>query len=52
MWTADDEHEYWRIRDLVASGKMCCPLGERVHCVCRHSVKCVVHGWICMGTHD
>lgn len=30
----------------------CCPDAERVHCVCRISVKCPRHGTVCVGTHD
>jgi hypothetical protein len=30
----------------------CCDHGVRVHCVCRISVSCPVHGVTCIGTHD
>jgi hypothetical protein len=43
---------YYEIRHSVATYGTCCDKGQRVHCVCRISVHCPTHGWICVGTHD
>jgi len=43
---------YWEIRSRIESSRTCCPQGERVHCVCRISIRCPKHGSICIGTHD
>jgi hypothetical protein len=44
----------WQHEDLIlySSKRVCCDQGKRVHCVCRVSVTCPVHGSICIGTHD
>lgn len=39
-------------RHRVGARELCCEEGKRVHCVCRASVTCPVHGTICVGTHD
>ncbi len=36
----------------VTTEGTCCEMGVRVHCICRVSVRCPVHGSICVGTHD
>ncbi len=36
----------------IEFARRCCELGVQVPCVCRVSVKCPVHGVICVGTHD
>ena len=47
-----EHREECEIRDRVGSGGTCCDRGERVHCVCRGSVNCPVHGLVCVGSHD
>jgi len=41
-----------QLENRILDSGTCCADGKRVHCVCRASVACKVHGSICIGTHD
>jgi hypothetical protein len=43
---------YWEFVNRIHTRGSCCEKGLRVHCVCRVSIRCPVHGSICVGTHD
>ena len=43
---------WYERHERIEAKQKCCDLGVRVPCVCRVSVKCPVHGTICVGTHD
>jgi len=40
------------LESRILDAGTCCTEGKRVHCVCRVSVACKIHGSICIGTHD
>jgi hypothetical protein len=46
------EESRWQLESRIRSSGRCCDQGKRVHCVCMVSLRCPVHGLICIGTHD
>ncbi len=46
----DMSHAEKRFR--ISNFDTCCEQGVRVHCICRISIRCPVHGSMCVGTHD
>jgi hypothetical protein len=49
------EHKPLSYRELIHrihTRGTCCEQGVRVHCVCRISIRCPLHGSTCVGTHD
>jgi hypothetical protein len=47
-------HALEQAKRAVEAGRVCCPEGRTVYCVCRNSVKCPRHfpSGVCVGSHD